>query len=266
MRYTVKGAGQRNTAEKDGTAVERTDGGRLGFLWRERDRRGNTPGPKRGLTAAQVVETAVELADAEGLDALTMQRVAKRLGMTAMSLYRYVPGKDELVEAMVDVAVGAPPDLSERAGWQDGVEAWGEALWACYLRHPWMVRAPVATPVAPNHLSWLESLLHTLEDTGLGYEEMISVAMFVSGAVQGLAKIALDSSPPGAGADAVPYDQALGAVVDAERYPTLTTVLTAGTFAQPGDGDLVPNLEFGMRQMLAGIELHVAKRNRNRGE
>jgi AcrR family transcriptional regulator len=245
--------------------VEWTEGGRLDFLWRERDRRRSTRGPKPGVTSAQVVETAVAIADAEGLDGLSMQRVAKRLGLSAMSLYRYVPGKDELVEAMVDVAVGAPPDLSAHASWQDGVEAWGEALWACYLRHPWMVRTPVANPVAPNHLSWMECLLHTLEDAGLGYEEMISVAMFVSGATQGLAKIALDRVQPGADAGAEPYDKALGAVVDAERYPTLATVLTAGTFAPPGDVDLVPNLEFGLRQMIAGIELHVANRTRDRG-
>lgn len=238
---------------------------RLEFLWRDEARPRTGPGPKPGLSTTQIVRTAIDIADHEGLDALSMQRVAKRLDVTAMSLYRYVPSKDDLVDAMTDTASGDPPDLDGLPGWRDKVEGWVKALWARYQRHPWMLQVRVGTPIGPNQLAWFETLLRAISDTGLSYDEMVSVNLFVTGATQGMAKISVDIAP--AGADAMPYDQALAEVVDAERFPTLSAMLAAGTFSTPPDrGEdtperyVVPNLEFGLRQMLAGIEAYVADR------
>lgn len=246
---------------------------RLEFLWRDEARPRTAPGPKPGLSATQIVGTAIEIADREGLDGLSMQRVAKRLNVTAMSLYRYVPSKDDLVDAMMDTATGHPPDLGDLPDWRDRVENWVKVLWARYQRHPWMLHVRVGNPIGPNQLAWFESLLSAISDTGLSYDEMISVNLFVSGATQGLAKISADSAP-GATSD-MTYDQALAKVIDTERFPTLSALLAAGTFSGPGSetaGDtteayMVPNLEFGLRQMLAGIEVYVTNRTkRARGE
>jgi AcrR family transcriptional regulator len=253
-------------------AVEHGEDGevarRLEFLWRDDARPRNAPGPKPGLSAAQIVRAAIEIADRAGLDGLSMQRVAKRLDVTAMSLYRYVPSKDDLVDAMMDTAVGDPPDLGGLPDWRERVETWVKLLWTRYQRHPWMLRVRIGNPIGPNQLAWFESLLSAISDIGLSYDEMISVNLFVSGATHGLAKISADSAPSDT-AD-LTYDQALAKVIDTERFPTLSALLAAGTFTAPeretgGDTTeayMIPNLEFGLRQMLAGIEVYVINRTK----
>ncbi|MGC4804538.1 TetR/AcrR family transcriptional regulator [Micromonospora sp. DT233] len=253
------------------------------FLWRDTGQPGRAPGPKPGLTVSRIVEAAVAIADEEGLDAVSMQQIGKRLGVTAMSLYRYVPSKNHLVAAMVDAASGAPPELAALPGdWRTRVETWVKALWARYQAHPWMVRAKVGYPIGPNQLAWFEGLLSAISRIGLRYEEMVSLALFLSGAAQGLARISIDRAPADeADDDPVTFGTALAAVVDPARFPTLAALLAAGTFGPPpgaatGDGtdeagaddaSIEPNLEFGLRQLLAGIEVHVTMTDRrSRGQ
>jgi AcrR family transcriptional regulator len=80
---------------------------RMRLLWNE------PAPPKRGprptLTLPMIAAAGIELADEGGLDAVTMEAVAQRLGLTKMALYRYVPGKAELVALMVEAGIGAPP-------------------------------------------------------------------------------------------------------------------------------------------------------------
>src|ERR1700712_5698711 len=89
------------------------------FLWQERSK--PTRGPKPALTLDQIADAAVAIADAEGLDAVSMQRVAADLGYTKMSLYRYLPGKAELVAAMVERALGGPPSIAVDGEWRAGL-------------------------------------------------------------------------------------------------------------------------------------------------
>ena len=77
-------------------------------------------GPKPAITLTGIAEAAIRIGDAEGLDAVSMQRIAGELPVTKMALYRYVPGKTELLAVMSDLAMGAPP---ERPGLP-----WREAL------------------------------------------------------------------------------------------------------------------------------------------
>ncbi|WP_275432075.1 MULTISPECIES: TetR family transcriptional regulator [unclassified Streptomyces] len=146
------------------------------------------------------MDTAVAVVDAEGLDALSMQRVAGELGCTAMALYRHVPGRGQLVAAMVDTATGRPPAASG-AGWRAEVEAWVDALWSTYARHPRMVRvATVSAPVGPNELAWFEALLSPLARPGADRGELIALATFISGAVRDLARPATELDPDAAAA------------------------------------------------------------------
>ncbi|MFV2127417.1 TetR/AcrR family transcriptional regulator [Micromonospora sp. LOL_013] len=238
------------------------------FLWRDTRAPRSGPGPKPALSVDKIVLTAIEIADEEGLDAVSMQQVAKRLDFTAMSLYRYVPSKSHLVDAMTDVASGDPPDLDAvTGGWQAKVETWVKAIWGRYQHHPWMLQVRVSYPIGPNQLAWFESLLGAIADSGLGYDEMVSVSLFLSGATQGMARISLDMAPAGAEptSGGLGYEQALATVVDAERFPTLARLLAAGTFATPAaptgpDSDVIPNLEFGLRQLLEGIHVYLTRR------
>src|SRR5690349_10100499 len=88
------------------------------LLWGKQPDDGPRRGPKPAFTLEQITRTGIEIADADGITALTMQRVADELGFTKMALYRYVPGKDELVALMTDAALGDPPPLTGR-GWRE---------------------------------------------------------------------------------------------------------------------------------------------------
>lgn len=84
----------------------------LEMAWGLRERPGK--GPRPTLTLARIVEAAVSLAATEGMDAVSMGRVAKELGVSTMSLYRYVTAKEELYILMSDAGVGTPPPLPRR--------------------------------------------------------------------------------------------------------------------------------------------------------
>src|SRR5690349_5465653 len=127
----------------------------LELLWGT-DRR-PTRGPKPTLTRAAIVTTAVELADADGLAALSMQRLADRLGYAKMSLYRHLPGKAELTALMVEEALSGLPALDTAGSpqWRTGLRSWALLTFERYRRHPWVMELLAgARPIGPNELSW----------------------------------------------------------------------------------------------------------------
>src|SRR6187431_447673 len=101
-------------------------------------------GPKREMSVERIVDAAVEIADAEGLGAVSMAAVAARLGYTPMSLYRYVSAKEDLVLLMQESATGLPPaSVREIEGWRERLNAIFRAQLNIYLRHPWMLDIPI---------------------------------------------------------------------------------------------------------------------------
>jgi AcrR family transcriptional regulator len=188
------------------------------------------------LGPARIVQTAVKIADSEGLDAVSMQRVAGELGYAPMALYRYVPGKALLVAAMSDQAFGMPPvHLVEPGdgGWRAGVHRWADALWELYHRHPWMLWVPSRTaPTGPHELAWFESLLSPLAGSGLGHDEMVAAATFIFSAVRDLARIAGELVPM-----PFSYGDVLRSILHGGAYPTLASVIASGTFDDPGGGE-----------------------------
>jgi AcrR family transcriptional regulator len=219
-------------------------------LWGPKDERDERR-PRLGVS--KIVETAIGIADGEGLDAVSMQRVAGELGYTAMSLYRYIPGKTQLVDVMTDTAYGLPPDASRLNGdWRREVEQWANELWAVYQRHPWMLQVQTRTaPIGPHGLAWFESLLQALSGTGLAHGEIVALAMFISSAVRDVARIARELVPMGLG-----YAKVLESILDGARFPTLAGMIAAGSFDEDGDEGVKPALEIGLRRLLDGIEVH----------
>ena len=113
-------------------------------------------GPKPAITLTGIAEAAIRIADAEGLDAVSMQRIAGELPVTKMALYRYVPGKTELLAVMSDLAMGAPP---ERPGlpWREALQTWAMDLYAGFTRHPWLLQSTIGRRLlGPNELAWME--------------------------------------------------------------------------------------------------------------
>src|ERR1700704_415997 len=135
----------------------------LDLLWGRRER--GKRGPRPGLSADAIVEAAVRIADAEGLEAISMARVAKKLGFTTMSLYRYVASKDELLQMMWNAsAQGAEELVLEGDGWRPRLLAWAVIQRQALDRHPWITQMPMAAPpLAPNSLTFVERGLETLE-------------------------------------------------------------------------------------------------------
>jgi AcrR family transcriptional regulator len=128
-----------------------------------------TRGPKPALTLAKIVDTAVQIADTEGLAAVSMRRVAEELGFTTMSLYRYVSSKDDLLELMQDAAAAPPPgvDIDNMPdNWRDAAKWWASNNLMMFRRHPWFMDIPLSgPPMGPNQVRWMERLLRALEPT-----------------------------------------------------------------------------------------------------
>jgi AcrR family transcriptional regulator len=225
------------------------------LLWRADAERADAARPR--LSVRVIVDTAVALADAEGLDAVSMQRVATELGCTAMALYRHVPGKDQLVAAMADAATGLPPAASPPgAPWRAEAEAWVRGLWHLYLGRPWLLRVPTASaPVGPNELAWFEALLRPLHRSGLDRAELIPLATFVSSAVRDLARVATELDP----AAAADYGRVLAERLDPERFPLLCSLAGEEGLDEEEDGDVAPIVHHGIQRLFDGLEARTAR-------
>ena len=126
-------------------------------------------GPKPRYSVDEVVSAAVAVADAEGLAAISVRRIAVELGVSAMSIYTYVPSKAELVELMFDRVLGeADAELAAGQGWREALTAVACERWRMTERHPWMLDLAMhRPPLGPNVLRRHESALRMLDGTGL---------------------------------------------------------------------------------------------------
>jgi AcrR family transcriptional regulator len=210
-------------------------------------------GPKRALTLDQVVDAGIAVAVADGLAAVSMARVAERLGVSTMALYRYVPGKDDLLELMVDAALGSPPPAAPREDWRAGLHRWAAGVRAAYQANPWALQVPItAPPLGPNNVRWLENALAAMSRTRLTGQEKLSCVLIVSGYVRSDEQLA-QGMRAGAYADAPPdlYARRLARLVDAETFPELSAVLASGELADEEGVDA--EFEFGLARVLDGI-------------
>ncbi|MFB7784562.1 TetR/AcrR family transcriptional regulator [Streptomyces vinaceus] len=226
----------------------------LALLWGEQGQ--PRRGPKPSLSVERVVDAALAIADEEGLDALSMQSVAARLGVTTMALYRYLPGKAELLDLMVDAAFGPAPDVAAAAGgWRPRLEVWARACWEEYRRRPWMVAATGMRRqlMGPRQLAWLDSAFAALSDTGLPYAQQHAAFLLLVGHVRGLAQQLVDDDEEGR-----EEWNRLTADVWArhgDRFPALTAAIAGGAFA-PRAGD---PLDFGLERILDGVAAQIER-------
>lgn len=234
---------------------------RLDLLWGPRERAAR--GPKPGRSINQVVATAIQIADREGLAAVTMRRVADELGFTTMALYRYVPGKDELIDLMANVAVGAPPMVPNEGAddWAFELQAWARADLAVYQRHPWLLELIARTPQGPNWFAWVESALRALSATGLSASEMLAMVTLIDNHVRGAAQIFLgmaraERETGKSDAWGTAFAATLERIAGDERFPALTGIAMAGGFGQ-GAEPVEDHFEFGLQRLLDGIGAYI---------
>src|SRR5580698_10524619 len=166
----------------------------LDLLWgrREPGRRG----PKPGLSVDAIVAAAVALADAEGLEAVSMARVANELGFTTMSLYRYVKSKDELLQLMWNASAHGAEGLElEGDGWRERLRSWAMVQRAMLELHRGITQIPMAAPpLAPNSLTFVEKGLEAFDDTKLDDADKLRIIGVISSYTLSEARMAHDAA------------------------------------------------------------------------
>ncbi|WP_199742344.1 TetR/AcrR family transcriptional regulator [Streptomyces triticirhizae] len=250
--------------EQDRAAITRS----LELLWRGRGPRSR--GPKPGLSLEAIVSAAVTLADREGLNALSMRKVAAELGVGTMSLYRYVPGKAELLNLMLD-HVSAPDDPEAlkvhetpgeppAEGWRARLERIGLGTYRLYLDHPWLLQVNQARPLlGPNALLGFEYALASLNGLGLTGPEKIQIIVTLDAYVTGLARhyVLLRQAGEESGISDEEFWEAQGPAIEgALTSGDFPHVMSLGTDAFSTPAEEI--LNFGLTRVLDGIATFVA--------
>lgn len=244
-----------------------------------------TRGPKPGASVDEIVAAAIELADAEGLDAVTMRKVAERLGRSAMSLYTYVPSKAQLLDLMIDRVQGQLPTAYDLAGgWRPAVEAQARARWQLFDRHPWFLHVGWARPtLGPNELDQAEAGLVLFDGLGLTGLEMAranaTLWTYVAGAARTVAEVRREQQVTGLSDDDwwVERSSLLDELAPdfADRYPVSTRLQAEEQVYDqldraPGDDtpylerDALDTFEFGLARLLDGLEALIASKRRRK--
>ncbi|MEE1754715.1 TetR/AcrR family transcriptional regulator [Streptomyces sp. SP18CS02] len=218
-----------------------------------------TRGPRPTLDLHRIARAGIEIADAAGLADVSMQRVAAQLGVTKMALYRYVPGKAELVALMVDAAIGPCPAPTRPGGWREQLEEWARRLITVFHQHPWVLAATVGPRVpGPGELSWLERAVSALDGTGLNGAERMDAAVLLIGHMRGITQQAQAAGPAGN------PEAHLGAVLGdllrehGEPFPALTAALASALHTEGQD----QAWEFGLQRILDGLAALIDRRAR----
>lgn len=254
----------------DGLVITRP---RSGTVVAPRDDAARTPAMK-ALSRQRILAEAVGIADAEGLDAVSMRAVAARCGVAPMSLYRFVEGKDELVAAMADAVYAASPfTLDPEAPWRERAESLGRELWRLHRNHPWLGRTqPLTRPMMlPNLLRFGDRLLGALEGLGLPPKTQFDMHVLLFNHVAALAanieREAEAMSLTGVSADEWTDRQYVPHFSDDDfrgRYPHVARLFgSTGLLADGYDMDIDELFELGYGLLLDGIEAY-AQRHRER--
>jgi AcrR family transcriptional regulator len=234
----------------------------IDLLWGPRDR--PRRGPKPSLSLERIVTEAMALADADGLANLSMQHLAERLGCAKMALYRYVPGRAELVALMIDAAIGDPPSTTGAGRpaengeppWRAVLRLWATTIFDRYRLHPWSIEATSgARPTGPHEMAWLESALTALAGTPLTGPERLDAVVLLNGHVRSLVQVTAAGQEDLEGEIARQILAVLSA--DPDRYPQVLAAFAGSP--RPSERDNA--LNFGIDRILDGLAALIAARS-----
>jgi AcrR family transcriptional regulator len=251
-------------SENVAVSIERTSAGdparTLALLWRDPS---VVPrhGPQRGLSLDAVVEAATDLADREGLEAVTMRRVAQALGVAPMTLYTYVPGKAELLDLMLDTAY-ARMRRTDTTGqpWRERLTAVAHENRELFGAHPWAATVSTVRPsLGPGSIAKYERELSALDGLGLTDVEMDDCLTHLLAFVQANARAVIETRTTRR--DSAMNDEQwwatagplLARVLDEQTYPLASRVGTAAGAAHGSAHDPDHAYEFGLQRVLAGL-------------
>ena len=233
----------------------------LELLWREPGQSARTRGPKQRTTVDAVVAAAIRIADADGLEALTMRAVAVELGLTPMATYTYVPGKAELLDLMLDTVYRqmSRRDFDEQP-WRERVSMIAEDNLAMFDSHPWIAYLPTTRPpLGPGMIAKYDHELTAFDGLGLSDLDMDSALTYVHGFVNSVARIAIDSARAAADSgvsDGQWWERAgplLERAFDGDSYPLASRVGTVAGQTFDAAYSATHAYEFGLARVLDGL-------------
>jgi len=224
------------------------------------------------LDLERVVGAAVDLADRGGLAGASLPKVARALGYTAMSLYRYVGSKDELLCLMRDFAIGNPPKIATRPReWRSGLRRWACAERLLNERRPWLARLPIGgPPTGPHQIAWIETALRVLRGSGLDWAQKLGLISLISGYVRYASLLSHDLARgrDGTGIDepqaAQRYGRSMATLVDPSRFPEAARLFASDVFQASRrragvDPTADPDFSFGLERILDGAAAAIAR-------
>lgn len=246
-------------------ATERSSAGdparTLELLWRQPERAERRRGPRQGLSVDEIVETAVALADENGLAALTMRRLATTLGVATMTLYTYVPGKAELLDLMLDSVYREMPRTDTTGEpWRRRLEAVAADNRRLYERHPWAATVSVSRPpLGPGLMAKYEHELRALDGSGVDDVDRDAALTFLLDFVRASALAAADAEATRRESELSDEQwwsanaPLLARVFDGTAYPTAARVGAAAGAAYQGAYSPDHAFRFGLQRVLDGL-------------
>jgi AcrR family transcriptional regulator len=239
----------------------------IDLLWGVHRRR---RGPRPSLSGEQIVAAAIQIADREGLGGLSMRRLADELGITAMSLYGYVPGKAELLDVMADRAYGeiTLPGVPATT-WRARLAALAQQHWTLLLSHPWLLQISASRPLlGPGMTALYDAELTAVDGLGLTDIDMDLIVSLLDDYVRGAARGAVEA----AGAQDrtgmtdqqwwETYGPLLAEVLNQASYPVAVRVGTAAGAEYGTAHDPARSFRFGLQRVIDGIEAFIGAASR----
>ncbi|WP_410614386.1 TetR/AcrR family transcriptional regulator [Amycolatopsis sp. lyj-109] len=229
-------------------------------LWERLEQASTAARP--ALSAQRIATAAVGIADSDGLDAITMRRLATELGVAPMAAYRHVSGKDDVLELMVDLVYGEV-DVPDGAGWRETMRAFATGIRALVVKHPWLTQlsAPrAAYELTPNRMALAERAFASLRGFDLDADTMMSVfrtvAAYVHGATSaeiGLRQLMQEKDWASGTEARTGLSAQMTWLLGTGRYPTFERYVHEGTRKD----DLRWQFETGLEHVLDGIAAHL---------
>lgn len=258
----------------------------IALLWRDRTERPVRRGPRPGRSIEDLIGAGIEIADADGLAALTVRRLAERVGLSRMAVYGYVADLDQLAELMVDTVhaelfgpdrdfpygTGSRQPTGRRQDWQHAARTVADANLDLIRRHRWLVARPNDRPVlGPATTAKYDAELAVWEGLGLSEEEidlalwqLLNHVRIAAGELTAADPAQGDADDAEQGESAADWWQASGAAaarwITAEEFPRAVRVGAAAGAAQESAYDPTASYRFGLERILAGLQVLVDSR------
>ncbi|HVR32547.1 MAG TPA: TetR/AcrR family transcriptional regulator [Acidimicrobiia bacterium] len=209
------------------------------------------PNARIPLTRERILLAAVAIADQGGLDSLTMRRLGGQLGVEAMSLYKHVASKEEVLDGIVDLVIGEIDLPPAEADWKSAMRHRAASARSVLANHPWAIGMMESrSTMGPAALRYTDAVIGSLRAAGFSLETTANAFLLLDSYVYGF--VVQETSFPG-GMDEETSERA-GATLESlpdDRFPHLAEMARAAS--APGR-DHADAFSFGLELILDGLE------------